>query len=123
MKRILIAAALLLTAAPAHAEWKSLGEWRVTGYCACRKCCGKSDGVTADGTRAKAAREIILSAPKGIPFGARVWIDGVGEAVVHDRGGAIRGHRMELLFPSHRQAKAWGVQKRMLFLWAPSAPP
>lgn len=81
---ILLCLALVLPADRAYADWQTLGTYRITGYSACARCCGKSDGITADGTYAPAAKGRIVAAPRGIPFGTRMWIDGVGEVVVHD---------------------------------------
>ena len=36
--------------------------YKVTGYCACVKCCGKTNGITASGTKATAGRTIAASA-------------------------------------------------------------
>ena len=111
------------SAAPAEAPggiWKPLGAYRVTAYSACVKCCGKSDGITADGTYAPGFGGWLASAPKEIPFGARVWISGVGAAEVHDRGGAIKGRRLELFFRKYNDALQWGVQRRQVWVWVPS---
>ena len=114
---ILLCLAFVLPADRAYADWQALGTYRVTGYSACVRCCGKSDGITADGTYAPAAKERIVSAPKEIPFGTRMWIDGVGQVVVHDRGGAIRGRRLEQFFHTHKEALQWGVQERKVYIW------
>jgi 3D (Asp-Asp-Asp) domain-containing protein len=37
-------------------------------------------------------------------------VPGYGEAVVWDRGGAIKGNKIDLLFPSHQEALEWGRQ-------------
>jgi 3D (Asp-Asp-Asp) domain-containing protein len=117
LRAILLCLALGLPVDRACADWQSLGTYRITGYCPCVLCCGKSDGITADGTYAPAAKERIIAAPKGIPFGTRMWIDGVGESVVHDRGGAIQGKRAELFFQTHKEALQWGSQEREVFIW------
>ena len=70
-------------------KYKSLGTFKITGYCSCAACCGKTTGITASGTRATAGRTI---------------------AAVEDRGGAIRGNRIDLYFSSHSEALAWGVR-------------
>jgi hypothetical protein len=36
---------------------------------------------------------------------------------VLDRGGAIKGHRLDVLFPTHEQARAWGVRKLRVTVW------
>jgi 3D (Asp-Asp-Asp) domain-containing protein len=116
---------LLLTAAAAAAApaaapggaWKPMGEYRITGYSPCVKCCGKSDGITADGTYAPGFKGRLASAPKDIPFGTKLWVEGVGVVEVHDRGGAIKGRRLELFFQKYNEALQWGVQKRQVWMW------
>jgi len=81
---------------------------RVTAYCPCRICCGpRACGVTASGRRAEG---LIVAADRSIPFGTRVSVPGYGVATVADRGGAIVGDRLDVLFASHKEAKAWGVR-------------
>jgi 3D (Asp-Asp-Asp) domain-containing protein len=109
-------AARVAAVAPGGA-WKPMGEYRITGYAACVKCCGKSDGITADGTYAPGFRGRLASAPREIPFGTKLWIAGVGLVEVHDRGGAIRGRRLELFFQKYDEALQWGVQKRQVWVW------
>jgi 3D (Asp-Asp-Asp) domain-containing protein len=43
-----------------------------------------------------------------IPLGTRLTIPGYGEAIAADTGPAIRGVRVDLWFPTQRQALAWG---------------
>lgn len=83
--------------------------WRVTAYCPCEKCCGRfSDGITASGVPAVGR---IIAAPPEIPFGTTIFIEGYGYAKVQDRGGAIKGKRLDVLFPTHEQALEWGVRE------------
>lgn len=81
---------------------------KLTAYCPCEKCCGKSDGITASGE--KAVQGVTAATDKSIPFGARLYIDGVGERVAQDRGGAIRGNRIDVYFDSHTDALEFGVR-------------
>ncbi|MGD0999653.1 MAG: 3D domain-containing protein [Candidatus Brocadiia bacterium] len=112
------AAAVAPATAPApRGTWTPMGEYRVTGYSACVACCGKSDGITADGTYAPGFKGVLVSAPKDIPFGTKLWIEGVGLVEVHDRGGAIKGRRVELFFQKYNDAVQWGVQKRQVWIW------
>ena len=82
--------------------------WRITAYCPCKVCCGRfADGITASGAPAKGK---LIAAPKEIPFGTWINIEGYGWAEVLDRGGSIKGKRLDLLFPTHQEALNWGVQ-------------
>jgi 3D (Asp-Asp-Asp) domain-containing protein len=46
-----------------------------------------------------------------VKFGSVVRVPGYGRAVVADRGGSIKGNRLDVLFPTHNQALEWGVRK------------
>ena len=82
--------------------------WRVTAYCPCEKCCGRfSDGITASGSPAKGK---LIAAPKSIPFGTWIEVEGYGYAEVLDRGGSIKGRRLDVFFPTHQEALNWGVK-------------
>lgn len=83
------------------------GMYKVTAYCACAKCCGKTNGITASGTKATANRTI--AAPRTFSFGTKVVINGV-TYTVEDRGGAIQGNRIDVYMNSHSEALAWGVR-------------
>ncbi len=86
---------------------------RVTGYCACPKCCGKfSDGKTASNRRIRRG-DVFVAADKRYRFGTEMIIPGynTGQTVsVQDRGRVIKGNRLDLYFDSHQQAKKWGVK-------------
>ena len=96
-------------------ERVSLGEYRITAYCACEKCCGAwADGITYTGTEATEGRTIAVD-PDVIPLGSIVEINGA-EYVAEDIGGAIKGDRIDLYFNSHQDALEWGVQYLDIFL-------
>ena len=88
------------------------GVYKITAYCPCKKCCGKSDGITASGE--KAIEGITVAMDKSIPFGTKIYIDGVGERIVQDRGGAIKGNRIDLYFDSHQEALNFGRQTKQV---------
>ncbi|MED5103232.1 3D domain-containing protein [Niallia circulans] len=69
----------------------------------------KSD-FTALGYNIKKNKNMKLIAvdPAVIPLGSKVWVEGYGEAVAGDTGGAIKGHKIDVLMPSTSKAKAWG---------------
>lgn len=84
----------------------------VTAYCPCEKCCGKTDRITASGV--KAVEGVTVATDKSIPFGTKIYIEGVGERIVQDRGGAIKGNKIDLYFDTHEQALEWGRQERKI---------
>lgn len=81
------------------------GVYRVTAYCPCMICCGKTNGITASGTKATANHTI--AAPSTFAFGTKVVINGV-TYTVEDRGGAIQGNRIDIYMNSHAEALQWG---------------
>lgn len=94
---------------PQKLEPQLLGRFKLTAYCTCPKCCGEySDGMTATGTKATAGRTIAVD-PKVIPLGSKVVINGF-EYTAEDTGGAIKGNRIDILFPTHQDALNFGVQ-------------
>ena len=95
------------TSTTSGAAGKSIGVYKVTGYCSCSKCCGKATGRTASGTVATAGRTVAASA--ALPYGTKVNING-HTYTVEDRGGAIKGNKIDIYFSSHAQALAWGVK-------------
>lgn len=76
-----------------------LGSYKITGYDICVSCCGSTNGITASGTTATVGRT--CAAPKDLPFGTRLWIEGIGERVVEDRGGAVNGKKIDVLCADH----------------------
>jgi 3D (Asp-Asp-Asp) domain-containing protein/septal ring factor EnvC (AmiA/AmiB activator) len=48
--------------------------------------------------------------PTVIPLGTRIIVPGYGTAIAADTGPAIRGARIDLWFPSHAHALAWGTR-------------
>lgn len=93
---------------------KDLGSFRVTAYCHCVKCCGKSDGITATGTKVKEGRTIAVD-PDVIPLGSKVELDG-HTYIAEDVGGAINGNKIDIYFNSHEEALIWGVQYKKIYL-------
>ena len=82
--------------------------FKVTGYCACEQCCGKTDGITATGTKATQGRTIAVD-PSVIPYGTKIILNG-NTYVAEDCGGAIKGNRIDMFFDNHQDALEWGVR-------------
>lgn len=114
-------------------------QMEVTGYCNCGKCCNwertvlslgrpviksgpakgkpKEIGLTASGTR---ARRGTIAADTGVlPFGTIIYVPGYGYGRVEDRGGAIKGQKLDLWFSSHEAALQWGRKKVEVQVWKP----
>ena len=86
----------------------------VTAYCACKKCCGpNAQGITASGKRVSYNDGKFVAADTSVlPFGTKLLIPGYhGEPVeVIDRGGAIKGNKLDVFYASHDEALIWGRQ-------------
>ncbi|XQY92320.1 3D domain-containing protein [Metabacillus sp. HB246100] len=52
--------------------------------------------------------KLIAVDPGVIPLGSKVWVEGYGEAIAGDTGGAIIGHKIDVLMPSSAKALQWG---------------
>ena len=81
--------------------------YKVTAYCPCSKCCGKSTGRTASGTTATAGRTVAASSK--FSFGTKLNIGG-HVYTVEDRGGAVSGNKIDIFVNSHAEALQWGVR-------------
>ncbi|WP_342528130.1 LysM peptidoglycan-binding domain-containing protein [Chryseomicrobium sp. FSL W7-1435] len=72
--------------------------------------CTGCSGVTATGIdlRANPHLKVIAVDPKVIPLGSRVWVEGYGEAIAGDTGGAIKGNKIDVFIPNQQDALNWG---------------
>jgi 3D (Asp-Asp-Asp) domain-containing protein len=87
----------------------------VTAYCPCVKCCGpKAQGITASGKLITLNGGKFVAADTSVlPFGTKLVIPGYADnqaVEVADRGGAIKGNKLDLFFPTHEAALVWGRQ-------------
>lgn len=88
----------------------------VTGYCPCRRCCGRfANGRTS--TRTSAWRPGAAADPTVIPYGSRVEVPGYGTVRVDDTGFAMRHSwrrrnriHLDVRFTYHYQARNWGAR-------------
>ncbi|RHW31758.1 DUF348 domain-containing protein [Lysinibacillus yapensis] len=85
-------------------------EFYVTATAYTANCAGCS-GVTATGIALKNGMKVIAVDPKVIPLGSKVWVEGYGNAIAGDKGGAIKGNKIDVFIGSKKQAKNWGRKK------------
>lgn len=76
-----------------------------TAYCP-NRCCGSALGRTATGRKAEYG--IVAVDPRVIPLGTALYVDRYGFAIAADTGGKIKGARIDLCFPTHREALRFG---------------
>src|SRR5438552_15624749 len=82
----------------------------VTGYCNCPACTGYySGGPTASGAMPR--QGITIAAPRSIPFGTVLEIEGLGRRVVQDRLASSHDNRIELFFRSTAVSMRFGNKK------------
>ncbi|MCM1179294.1 MAG: 3D domain-containing protein [Clostridium sp.] len=100
----------------ADTHGKSLGNYVITAYCTCKICCGVYSGGnrTASGTVPTTNRTLAVDT-NVIPFGTRLVINGQ-VYVAEDRGGAIKGKRIDMFFYTHKEALKWGRRTMEVFL-------
>ena len=82
---------------------RSLGTFKITGYCPC-----------SSGKRATAGRTIAADTSK-LPMGTKVVING-HTYTVEDVGGGVRGNHIDMFFSSHSAALQWGVRYVEVFV-------
>ena len=84
--------------------------YEATGYCPCARCCGRWArwGLTASGRRP--IEGLTVAAGTQWALGACMDIAGIGRRRVQDRGGAIRGAKVDLYYSRHGDARSWGRQ-------------
>jgi len=102
---------------PARVIWMT-----VTAYSPDHRSCGKwADGVTASNKSVWTnAMKLVAADTDLLPFGSLLSVPGYdnGSIVpVLDRGGAIKGARLDVLYPTHQIARRWGVQRLPVTVW------
>lgn len=104
----------------------SLGEFKLTAYCSCEKCC---DGWANNRPVDEYGNEIVYGSigeklvegvsiavdPNVIPYGSEVVISG-STYIAHDTGGAIDGNRIDVYHNDHQNAIEFGVQYCEVFI-------
>jgi len=95
---------------------------KVTGYSPDARSCGASaDGITASGYSVWTNGGRMVAADTDLlPLGSLVSVpgyDGNGVVPVLDRGGAIKGRRLDVLYATHEQARTWGVKDVAVTVW------
>jgi 3D (Asp-Asp-Asp) domain-containing protein len=106
----LLAAAVL---PPTDANWESIGIHQIYGYnFTDAKQCGKTvaNGITASGLLAVEGVTVAMS---GFPFGTVIYIEGVGERIVQDRG--VKAGIVDMAFDTDAECYA-ATSKREVWI-------
>ncbi|MGH2319749.1 ubiquitin-like domain-containing protein [Planococcus sp. SE5232] len=96
-------------AAPAEAEPTGGKEFYVSATAYTASCTGCS-GITATGINlhANPGLKVIAVDPSVIPLGSKVWVEGYGNAIAGDTGGAIKGNKIDLFMANKSDALSFG---------------
>lgn len=95
---------------------------KCTAYSPDERSCGTfADGITATLHSVESNGHCLVAAdPKWFPAGTLLSVPGYDEnrvVPVLDVGGAIKGRHIDLLFPTHEEARKWGVKKLKVTVW------
>lgn len=86
-----------------------------------RSCPGTADGLTATLHSVETNGFALVAAdPAVLPYGTMLTVPGYDEdriVPVLDCGGAIKGKRLDVLYPTHERAREWGRQKLSVIVW------
>lgn len=95
--------------APAAASTQS-GKTMTVSATAYTAYCAGCSGTTATGIdlRSNPNQKVIAVDPSVIPLGSKVWVEGYGEAIAGDTGGAIKGNKIDVFIPSQGAALDFG---------------
>ncbi|MGE5544563.1 MAG: 3D domain-containing protein, partial [Bacillota bacterium] len=86
-----------------------------TAYCPCSKCnYPYTDQLSYIGLPLR--QGIVAVDPNIIPLGTKLYVEGYGDAIAADTGGAIKGNRIDLCFPDHQSALAFGIQNVKVYV-------
>lgn len=78
---------------------RSLGTFKITWYCPCRKCSGKWDHQTSSGAYATEGRTVAVD-KRVIKEGTHLLIND-HEYIAEDTGGDVRGNHVDIFNESH----------------------
>lgn len=89
-------------------EWYCIGNFKITHYCNCVKCCGKwSGGPTKSGVMPVSGRTIAVDSDV-IPMGSEIMING-HIYIAEDTGSGIQGNSIDIYCDDHQEALNKGM--------------
>lgn len=90
-----------------------LGDFTITYYCTenYSHTCG-GGGTTASGTQVTPYQTAAVDTSV-IPFGTKLYIEGVGYRIAEDRGGAVKGNKIDLAVTTHEEALNLGIDRNV----------
>ncbi|MFP7300360.1 LysM peptidoglycan-binding domain-containing protein [Neobacillus niacini] len=100
-------------AAPAAEAAAPSGKEIIVEATAYTASCEGCSGITATGIDllSNPNQKVISVDPSVIPLGSKVYVEGYGEAIAGDTGGAIKGNKIDIFIPSKQDAINFGRQQ------------
>ena len=95
-------------------ELVDLGPFVLSAYDPCIECCGKTDGITASGTKGQMGRTVAVD-PNYIPYGSLLLIGGY-VFIAEDSGEKITGNHIDLFMSDHATATLFGMKQGNIYL-------
>ena len=84
-----------------------LGAYRVTFYCNCSQCCGIWAGSSVGASGMSLIPWYTCACGSEIPFGSRLYIEGLGEFMCVDRG--VGWGCVDIYINDHSEIPSWGA--------------
>ncbi|HFL3653831.1 TPA: 3D domain-containing protein [Clostridioides difficile] len=98
---------------------EDLGSFIATAYCPCEKCCEQwasspENKITSIGVGAYQGNTVAVD-PNIIPYGTKIYVEGIGVLIATDCGGAIKGNRLDIYYSTHDECDKFGKQTVKVF--------
>jgi 3D (Asp-Asp-Asp) domain-containing protein len=88
-----------------------------TAYCPCN-ICNYPYGGQPSAIGLPLGPGIVAVDPTVIPLGTKLYVEGYGNAIAADTGGAIKGKRIDLCMSDHQTALNYGIQNVRVYILA-----
>lgn len=88
-----------------------IGEWKCTAYCTEKYAhiCGTGTGITASGETVQAGVSVAINRANldWLPFGTKIYIEGVGVRIIQDTGPGVATNQLDCAVYTHSNALRW----------------
>lgn len=92
---------------------ESIGKYKLTFYCPCRRCSGNWGYQTSSGATCQEGRTVACGI---LPAGTQIYIEGYGYRTVEDTGGGVRGKHIDVFMESHSECLQHGIKYAEIYL-------
>lgn len=96
-----------------HEQKPNNAIFEITAYCIENypHICNNGDSHTTASGNAPIPYKTVAVDTSLIPFGTKLYIDGIGEVIANDTGSKIKGYKLDLLVKTHQEALKFGRRK------------